>query len=155
MCCFHLIHYEYEGEYCKQAWIVGQTFFLRGKGGHCSSFLFIFSQDGRGQIVLHFYHPVNGPPMNPEKVETWTTGGLWKGHFKVEPCVVMPLCAEQVGSWKSGSLSLEEELEENVFNENWLALYTKVFEALFHERENLKERDFSLVQSDKLCLTIQ
>jgi len=92
----------------------------------------------------------------------------------------MLLCAEQVGSWKSGSLSLEEELEENVFNENWLALYTKefealfherenlnvsnenwlalytkVFEALFHERENLKERDFSLVQSDKLCLTIQ
>ena len=92
----------------------------------------------------------------------------------------MLLCAEQVGSWKSGSLSLEEELEENVFNENWLALYTKefealfherenlnvsnenwlalytkVFEALFHERENFKERDFSLVQSDKLCLTIQ
>lgn len=67
----------------------------------------------------------------------------------------MLLCAEQVGSWKSGSLSLEEELEENVFNENWLALYAKEFEALFHERENLKERDFSLVQSDKLCLTIQ
>ena len=115
-----------------------------------------------GGVRLYFIFTIPwGPPMNPEKVGNlnnwWSLEGVVQSGNLVLwcRCVQNRLGLEKVvvflwkRSWKRMSL------ERCLSYENWLALYTKVFEALFHERKNLKERDFSLVQSDKLCHSVK